>query len=173
MGSATRIPEGVTWYADVGVITNTPFTDDDIENALDALNANGASISTSRDGLAGTITLAVEADTALDASAAAFKLVTTALPQHDFIVVKLDARTESVMDAELSELDIPPLVGYAEIADMAGVTRQRAKQFAEIPGFPAAVVETASGPLRLRHSVEAWLAHRNTRPGRPRAEATA
>jgi len=66
---------------------------------------------------------------------------------------------------------IPDLVSYAEIAEIAGVSRQRARQFADIEGFPKPVVETAAGPLRLKASVEAWVERRNTKPGRPRKTA--
>lgn len=60
----------------------------------------------------------------------------------------------------------PPLAGYAEIA---GVSRQRARELGTLPGFPPAVVETQSGPLQMRSQVEAWVAKwERTKPGRPR-----
>jgi hypothetical protein len=70
-------------------------------------------------------------------------------------------------DRRSAQPSLPELVGYAEVADMAGVSRQRARQLARLPGFPAAVVETRSGPLRVRSQVETWLT-RERKPGRPR-----
>lgn len=72
------------------------------------------------------------------------------------------------MKEEIETPTIPDLVGYAEIAEIAGVSRSRARQFADLDGFPAPVVETAAGPLRLKSAVQAWVATRNTKPGRPR-----
>ncbi|GAA5203106.1 hypothetical protein GCM10025773_32100 [Microbacterium jejuense] len=55
------------------------------------------------------------------------------------------------------------VVGYAEIADMAQVSRQAARAWADNPTFPPAVIETAQGPLRAKDAVQAWLENRNTR----------
>jgi hypothetical protein len=62
---------------------------------------------------------------------------------------------------------IPELVGFAEIADMADVSRQRARQLADLPNFPIAVVKTSSGPLRVRRQVEAWLGRWERKRGDP------
>lgn len=47
----------------------------------------------------------------------------------------------------------PEVVGYSEIADMAGVTRQRARKFATHAGFPSPVIKTAHGPLMAKLSM--------------------
>jgi hypothetical protein len=71
---------------------------------------------------------------------------------------------DDVADARAPAPSIPELVGYAEIAEMFDVTRQRARQLVDLPGFPAAVVETAAGRCGCRKQVEAW-----GRPGSGRA----
>lgn len=68
---------------------------------------------------------------------------------------------------------IPELVGYAEIATIAGVSRQRARELSGKPGFPPPAVVTASGPLRVKADVERWLASWDRSPGRPRTTAAA
>ena len=63
----------------------------------------------------------------------------------------------------------PPVVGYAEIARMTGVTRQRAYAFPRIDSFPKPVIETSQGPLYSEDAVRAWAQTRELRPGRPKA----
>jgi hypothetical protein len=72
---------------------------------------------------------------------------------------------EDTAHARLEVPLIPPLVGYKEIADMAGVSRQRAQQLGQIDGFPAAVITAGGGPLRSRQAVESWLQRWDRRPG--------
>lgn len=156
-----------TWYADVDFITNTPITPDEAMDIAENLAPHGAAVSISRDGEAGGVSLAFNSDSALDASREATRIITGAF-NGKLEIVKLDVRNEATMEEEIATPVIPALVGYAEIADIAGVTRQRARQFANLDGFPEPVVVTAAGPLRLKSSVEAWVERRNTKPGRPR-----
>ena len=57
----------------------------------------------------------------------------------------------------------PPVVGYAEIARMTGVTRQRAYAFPRIESFPKPVIETSQGPLYSEDAVRAWAQTRELR----------
>jgi predicted DNA-binding transcriptional regulator AlpA len=43
-----------------------------------------------------------------------------------------------------------------EIAELLGVTKQRAHQIAEEKGFPAPLAEDARGRVWSRHEVQAW-----------------
>ena len=163
-----------TWFAAVGFIATTPIDDDSADEIIDVLDSHGGVLSLSRDGKAGTVSIAFDATSIADASQVATTVALDALTTHSGIeVIKLDVRDEATMETETNEPVIPALIGYAEIAELAGVSRQRARQFAKIDGFPVAVVETAAGPLRLRASVLAWLETRNTQPGRTRVHATA
>lgn len=62
-----------------------------------------------------------------------------------------------------------PVVGLAEIADLLGVTRQRANQIVrDHADFPEPIADLASGRVWHRPAVEAWIAaHPDRRPGRP------
>lgn len=66
---------------------------------------------------------------------------------------------------------IPKLAGVAEVATLAGVSRQRAGQIVMHPGFPEPVDKLAMGPVWIEDEVKAFLAAPRP-PGRPRkAEA--
>jgi len=163
-----------TWFADVSFIAATAISDEHLDEIIDALAPHGGAVSLSPDTNAGTISVAFDADDVMDASRIATTIAEDTIGRFSTIdVIKLDVRDEAEMEKEINTPAIPDLVGYAEIAEMAGVSRQRARQFSKIAGFPVAVVETAAGPLRLRASIEAWLRNRNTKPGRPRVHATA
>jgi hypothetical protein len=63
----------------------------------------------------------------------------------------------------------PELIGYAAIGRLAGVTRQRARELAQRPGFPdPAVRSDHTGPLFDQAAVERWLAAWDRQTGRPR-----
>lgn len=112
-----------------------------------------------------TATLTVEANTLRQAIAVALELVEGATGEKATGIEVIDADVHSV---RVEQPSIPELWGYAEIADHFDVTRQRARQLVELPGFPVAVVETASGPLRVRRQVEAWGQTWERKTGRPR-----
>jgi hypothetical protein len=160
----------ISWQASVAFETGEPFTEDAAFDTIDALLTHGAAMSVERDLSGGSVTLSVEAATPLDAATEAAELVTSAAEPHlgEISVTGLEVLTEAAVDAELARPLFPEVVGYAEIADMAGVSRQRARQFASINGFPKPVIETAQGPLMGKHAVERWLETRNTSGGRPR-----
>lgn len=48
------------------------------------------------------------------------------------------------------------LMGTTEIAELLGVSRQRADQLSRTDGFPEPVAEIAAGRIWLREDVEAW-----------------
>jgi predicted DNA-binding transcriptional regulator AlpA len=62
------------------------------------------------------------------------------------------------------------LVGLTEIADLLGVSRQRAAQIVEsYEDFPNPEVELASGRVWASEKVRAWTeAHPSRRSGRPK-----
>ena len=59
------------------------------------------------------------------------------------------------------------IAGVTEIGDVLGVSRQRAAQLAETPGFPAPIAELASGRIWRAQDVRLWSETRR-RGGRPR-----
>ena len=89
-----------------------------------------------------------------------------------FIPTRIEVLPEAVFAAEVHNPRVPDLVGYAEIAAMAGVSRQRARELPSLADFPPPVAEPSTGPLRVKSQVEAWLANWSRTPGRrPRATA--
>jgi len=61
------------------------------------------------------------------------------------------------------------LVGMAEIAEMLGVTRQRADQLTRAyADFPKPEAELSAGRVWKRAAIERWIrAHPVRKPGRP------
>ncbi len=54
--------------------------------------------------------------------------------------------------------DIPKLAGLAEVASLANVSRTRAGQLANHPGFPEPVQRLAMGPVWREADVQKFLA---------------
>jgi predicted DNA-binding transcriptional regulator AlpA len=52
------------------------------------------------------------------------------------------------------------LAGIREIADLAGVSRQRANQLAAKPDFPKPLDRIAAGPVWRLADVKAWVKKR-------------
>lgn len=146
--------------------------DAELDNLVDALAEHHAAISTEHDKpnypvrMSATITL--EAGSLRQAVAAALQTVEAAAGHK---ACGLEVLATHEYDHRAAEPSIPELVGYAEIAELAGVSRQRAAQLADIEGFPPAVVQVKAGPLRVRRQVEAWLANWQRKSGRPKKAA--
>ena len=164
-----------TWYANVIFRSLGPIDDDVTFEIMEALGNYGASMGRSADLSEGAVGLTVKAGTLRDAAELAGGLVrdATKLLVGDIEVTGLEVMTLDALETENAKPIFPEVVGYAEIADLAGVTRQRARQFASIEGFPAPVIETAQGPLMTKAAVESWLARRSTKSGRRKKLVTA
>lgn len=161
-----------TWHARLDWVTTSPAAPEDVFDLMNTLTDHAPSASLTPDEHAGTVTIAVEADSFDDALSSALGATRAALQQHlpTASVTGVEVIDSDAMDRELARPIFPEVVGYAEIAELAGVSRQRARAFRQIPGFPPPVIETAQGPLMARGAVEAWVANRSTRPG-PRVTA--
>lgn len=141
----------------------------DADEALDImerLGEYGAAMSVSPQGDGGGLTLAITASDGETALGEAKRLLLECLPEAT--VIGFEAREWNDAVRANHEPLYPPVVGYAEIARMTGVTRQRAHAFPQIASFPKPVIETAQGPLYSEHAVRAWASQRGTTPGRPR-----
>ena len=65
----------------------------------------------------------------------------------------------------------PRLAGLAEAADVLGVSKRSAGQYAKRPDFPAPLARLASGPVWDASAIEAWGAEHGLRYlGEPRIE---
>jgi hypothetical protein len=82
-------------------------------------------------------------------------------------VVRAEALTFDELDREVEMSNFPELVGVTEIADILGVTRQRASAVAKTPAFPAAVARLASGPVWTQPSLNRFVDEWPRMEGRP------
>jgi predicted DNA-binding transcriptional regulator AlpA len=57
------------------------------------------------------------------------------------------------------------LMGTTEIAQLLGVSRQRAGQLAATEGFPEPIARLAAGPIWRRADVERWAREAGRVPG--------
>lgn len=158
-----------TWHVNVTFSAAEPFSDDTPFDVSDELERFAAVLSVSRALDSGTAAMTVEASDALDAIKQGRDALTEALGNHGIIptVTGVRAQDPAEFQAELESPAYPPVVGYAEIADMAGVSRQRARQFADKETFPHPVIRTAQGPLFNLPAIERWLADRTATAHQP------
>lgn len=85
-----------------------------------------------------------------------------------FAIAGVSALRTDIADERDRAPVIPELAGITEVAQILGVTRQRAHTIARDSNrFPPAVQQLAAGPVFLRSAVEHFAAHPRT-PGRPR-----
>lgn len=136
---------------------------------MEALGRYGASVAVEPGHTGGGLTLAIDAPDGETALAKACALLKESIPGA--AVTGLEAREWADAVARNREPLYPPVVGYAEIARMTGVTRQRAYAFPKIESFPKPVIETSQGPLYSEDAVRAWAQTRKLSPGRPTAKA--
>ena len=156
------------WQAVVDFTTATPVEDEQLSDILEALAGYGPSASMLPDRTGAGVALHVNAPCALDAATKAVSALAESDVFPGFSVTSVEATEWSLALKRLDEPVFPPVAGYAEIARMAGVSRQRAAHFPECKGFPKPVIRTSQGPLYDRHAVESWLESRNVKPGRPK-----
>lgn len=152
-----------TWHVALGFKAEKPLTEDAPFDLSDRLEDLAAVMSVSRDLHSGSIALTVDAESftdAIDQARSAFALA-MASEEVDHQVVSVTVQTDDEFEAELSEPVYPPVVSFAEIAKLAGVTRQRVRQLAEKATFPNPVIKTGQGPLYSLHAVDRWLENRN------------
>ncbi|MBD8019403.1 hypothetical protein [Brevibacterium gallinarum] len=164
-----------TWHANVAFTTDSTFTHDAAFDVLDKLSEHAAAVAPRVDATGGDISFTIEAATITAAINTAITTITntvTSIASRPTIDA-IEITTETELDKRLAEPVFPEVIGFAEIAELAGVSRQRARQFATIDGFPAPVITTAQGPLMTKAAVERWIENRNTRPGRPKAAVSA
>lgn len=162
-----------TWVVDVSVRSGNPIDDDATRTLSRALG--GVPVGRSADLTTAELGLSVEAETLFDAAGSAADRVREAARPlvGDVEIIGLEVLKESDAEADALRPVFPDVVGYAEIAREASLSRQRVRELAESSSFPAPVIKTAQGPLFAKAAVLSWLENRNTRAGRPRRVATA
>lgn len=113
----------------------------------------------------------VEAGTIRQATDAGLKAVRAAWAEAFGVAadpVGLRVLTTAAHEEEIAHPAGSDLIGYTEIAQMLGVSKQRAGQLAELTDFPAPLASPAMGPIYTRGAVEVWASSWTRKPGRPR-----
>ena len=151
--------------------------DDALEEFLDLLVDRGGAVSSSTVGDRYSATFNV--DEAVENAAAAVALgydTFTTLADKSGLptwpVVRAEALTFEEQDHDLDSPNFPELAGVSEIADIVGVSRQRASALAKTAEFPTPVATLASGPVWTRPSLNRFVDKWPRRDGRPPKLAT-
>lgn len=160
-----------TWSARVDW-EGLDLTDDQLLTIAEKLDPLAGAVTTISRHNRTSAQLTVEASTLRQATDIALTAVREATHAAGvrFSPTRVDVVDAATFEAELEDLNIPALVGAAEIATLAGVSRQRAGQLQKLAGFPREVARTStSGPLQIRTQVEDWIQTWKRAPGRPRS----
>ncbi|OAV62857.1 hypothetical protein [Enteractinococcus helveticum] len=151
-----------TWYISIGFRTTRPFSDDLAFDMSERLEDFAAVMSMARDRKSGSAALTVDAknwSAALDLAHTAV-IEVLEIAEAEATITAVGAQNQDEFHDELNEPVYPKVVGFAEIARIAGVSRQRARQLAEKDSFPDPVIKTSQGPLYNIHVVQRWLESR-------------
>jgi hypothetical protein len=154
------------------------------EDQLDAFGAGLASYSATVSGAilpqhqrtrSARLTIDQEADNPVRAAAFAVDLVTIVARREGlpaWPIVKVEVTEWERFCAELDRPNRRELVGVAELAALAGVTKQRASILARRAGFPDPVAKLAQGEVWDRRQVARFLEGWTRKPGRPARHAS-
>lgn len=157
-------PQPSDWYITAAFTTAAPLSSEAGFDILDALADFHVSPAVTPNG--GCISLTASAPDAIQAAAMIPKIMAKAHPViGDFTLTAVEIRNECEFQIRLDEPEIPDLVGLTEIAEMAGVSRQRANTIVKQEGFPAPVLTLAAGQFRTRAAVENWVENWTRKPG--------
>lgn len=158
-------PQPLDWYITVTFTTETHMNSEAGFDILDALAEHHPSAALAANG--GSISLTVSAPDAVQAAALIPQILAKAQPiTGAATVVSLEILSEDAFQASLDEPEIPDLVGLTEIAEMAGVSRQRANAIVKQDSFPSPVLTLAAGQFRTRAAVQNWVENWTRKPGR-------
>lgn len=139
---------------------------DQTDELLALLAKFDAAVSLTQDGARFSVTLTLPDEAGTDPVAAvAYGMKVTsdaalAAGMPGVALARVELITNDELDAALARPAIPELVGVSEIADILGVSRQRAHQLTKREDFPAMVADLAAGPVWTKGSltrfVEQW-----------------
>lgn len=155
------------WQVTIDFHTDERLGDETLMDVMDEYNNHAASTSLSPDGKNGSLTMTVESTKPATALTMALNLLSESKTLTEYDVTGFEVVNWENAQKRNRESLFPKVVGYAEIARMAGVSRQRAYCFPKIASFPKPVIETAQGALYSEDAVKSWVENRRTCPGRP------
>jgi len=157
------------WAVTVDVRAGRPLDDDEAGELSDLLAEHGAAVAVA--GAAVSVTLAVDAASARRALAEAEDVVAERLGKLGVQMAGLDAAevlTTEEQDRRLAEPVLPQFAGVTEVAELLGVTRQRASALTTHPEAPTPVARLASGPVYVLSSWQRFAETWPRRAGRQR-----
>ncbi len=146
-----------------------------LEHFLDELASHNASVSgcpEEPNGIFGYgATVYLEEDSAGAAAVIGAALVqeaakSTRMPELP--IVRLELIEDSELERELQRPTFPNLLGVGELANLLGVSKQRASELARSSGFARPFAELASGPVWLEPNVQRFIRDWERKPGRPK-----
>ncbi|MGP5700718.1 hypothetical protein ACTXPA_17595 [Glutamicibacter arilaitensis] len=159
-----------TWHTHTKLtLPHLLHEDTDLLDLTAHLTEHGVSTTVDPHNLANiTISLTLDAIDHLEATQQATALQTTG-PLAGALITTMTVSTESDFDTEQATPSFPELVTLTDIANLAGITRQRTRDLSQKdPSFPPPAITTNSVALYLKASAEAWILNRNTTNGRPK-----
>lgn len=156
------------WQVTVDFKSEERIDEEQLFELMETYNAFGASAALAADGLGGSLTLTLSAGSPLEALTEIYVLQHESDILQESQVIGVEVLDWQEARRRNREPLYPQVVGYAEIAKLAHVSRQRAAQFSKILDFPKPVIETAQGKLYAKDAVLAWVSTRNTHAGRPK-----
>jgi hypothetical protein len=139
--------------------------DEIVDEFIELMQEYGGTVSIGEGGYGATFSIRERdgAGSCLSAAEAGQDAIFRAAKQAGLPIIPLrvlDVRTFAVHDVELEQPAIPELVSVSEIADILGVSRQRAHQLTKRPDFPEPIARLGAGPVWTRPSlnlfVERW-----------------
>lgn len=151
------------WTVHIEIDTDAPINDDE----LWALAEIGGSVT----GTVGDRRLGI---TATEPGPDGDKALTQAMSRVQVVIryelVAAEVLSVAEADRRLSEPAFPELAGVSEIANLLGVTRQRASALQTKPAFPAPIASLASGPIWRRDDLTNFADTWSRQVGRPRSQ---
>jgi len=153
----------------VAVVVGCSLTEAEVDAVLDRLSPDAPVVSYSPDGA--NVRLSVVAGTVLGAAKCAESKVRRALADLgvEFSIEGMQVTQAEALADWLDSPVVPALVGVREVAELLGVSKQRASELARSKKFPAPLTTLASGPVWTEGSVRCFAETWSRRPGRPAA----
>jgi hypothetical protein len=157
------------WVVSLEADVPGPFSAELGDRLIDELQEYSPAVG-GREGRMG-VTMSVEAAT----DRQAFDRARTALFRglgRGTRIVDVRVQTVAELERELEAPSVPALAGIREIAEVLGVSRQRASELASSSGFPKPVANLAAGPVWLYATIRSFNEGWERRTGRPPARRT-
>lgn len=160
----------MNWSVRIEISCNgTAFTEDHADQLIDAFERHAPAVSCGPNEM--SVRFSVEADTVGLASVTGLRLFSAALKKIGLAappakIVGYEVQASDDLDRSLGQINVPELVGVAEVAQILKVSKQRASELARSPGFPKPFALLASGPVWKKGAVARHIGLWERRPGR-------